>query len=141
MIHEIKIQKQFAEAVLDGRKTFEVRENDRGYQAGDQVVFKVMDGELLIENHALNRKTFDITYVLNGWGIKNNYVVFGIKRTYTKTTTRTAEEIAEMMKMAMEIATDLIGCTRCPVYEHCELHGWNCKATWLAWLNGEIEVE
>lgn len=79
MRHEIKIQKQFADAVLDGRKTFEVRKNDRGYQAGDQVVFKVMDGELLITDHELNRRTFDIAYVLNGWGIKENYVVFGIK--------------------------------------------------------------
>lgn len=33
MTHDLKIQKQFADAVLDGRKTFEVRSNDRGYNA------------------------------------------------------------------------------------------------------------
>ena len=35
MIHVIKIQKQYSEAVFLGEKTFEVRNNDRGYQKGD----------------------------------------------------------------------------------------------------------
>ena len=133
MIHEIKIQKQFADAVLDGKKTFEVRKNDRGYQKGDQVVFRVMDGELLIENHALNRRTFDITYVLNGWGFKENYVVFGIKRTCTKATMRTAEEIAMIMQL-------YIGCDNCPITK-CQQNGLDCYEIWLAWVKGETEVE
>lgn len=29
--------------------------------------------------HSINDKVYEITYVLNGWGIKNGYVVFGIK--------------------------------------------------------------
>ena len=43
MTHEIKIQKEFANAVFLGEKTFEVRNNDRGYQKGDLIEFKVMD--------------------------------------------------------------------------------------------------
>ena len=79
MIHEIKLQKEFADAVLSGEKCFEVRYNDRGYQKGDKIKFKVMDGSLT-QYHPLNEQIFEITYVLSGWGIKEDYVVFGIKQ-------------------------------------------------------------
>ena len=35
MTHELKILPQFYRAVLEGRKTFEVRKNDRHYCVGD----------------------------------------------------------------------------------------------------------
>lgn len=78
MTHEIKLQKEFAAAVMSGEKNFEVRYNDRGYQKGDYIKFKVMDGSMSIF-HPLNNLYFKITYVLSGWGIKENYVVFGIE--------------------------------------------------------------
>jgi hypothetical protein len=67
-------------AVYDGRKTFEVRENDRDYNAGDIVRFKVIysDGcQCLI--HPLNDEEYRITYVHSGLGMKEGYVVFGIE--------------------------------------------------------------
>lgn len=79
MIHNIKLQKEFADAVLSGDKCFEIRYNDRGYQKGDYVKFKVMDGTFE-ELHPLNERTFEITYIINGWGLKDNYVVFGIRK-------------------------------------------------------------
>lgn len=81
MIHRIKLLETFADAVLDGRKNFEVRENDRGYQRGDLVEFIVINKLGNRVNHPLNSKLFEITYVLSGWGIKDGYVVFGISRT------------------------------------------------------------
>lgn len=80
MTHEIKIQRDFANAVYLGEKTFEVRDNDRGYQKGDLVVFKVMDGALRDFTHPLNDMTFKITYVLGSFvGLAPNYVAFAIK--------------------------------------------------------------
>jgi ParB family chromosome partitioning protein len=35
MIHQLKCERQYFEAVAAGRKTFEVRQNDRDYQEGD----------------------------------------------------------------------------------------------------------
>jgi ASC-1-like (ASCH) protein len=35
--HELKIEEPYFEAVCEGRKTFEIRLDDRGYQAGDTV--------------------------------------------------------------------------------------------------------
>ena len=81
-IHEIKLINNFADAVLSGEKNFEIRENDRGYQKGDLVRFAVIDKNGKLVYHHLNewlKHTYQITYVLNGWGLKDNYVVFGIK--------------------------------------------------------------
>lgn len=38
--HTVKTWPTFFEPVWDGRKTFEIRLNDRGYQAGDTVVLR-----------------------------------------------------------------------------------------------------
>lgn len=43
MIHKLKIKEEFAEAILTGDKTFEVRLNDRGFQRHDRVRFTVID--------------------------------------------------------------------------------------------------
>lgn len=79
-LHELKLRIEFADDVLSGEKCFEVRENDRGYQKGDLVQFNVTDHMGLSQHHELNKVRFEITYVLNGWGIKNGYVAFGIRR-------------------------------------------------------------
>lgn len=76
--HHIKLNIEFCNDVLNGDKCFEVRENDRGYQRGDLVRFEPYDPRKLC-HHPIEDKTYVITYVLNGWGIKNGYVVFGIK--------------------------------------------------------------
>lgn len=76
--HNIKLDIHFCDDVLNGRKNFEVRYNDRGYQAGDLVKFIPVDG-CFHENHDVQKHTYEITYVLSGWGLKEGYVVFGIK--------------------------------------------------------------
>ena len=84
MTHNIKIRLQYADAIIDGRKTFEVRKNDRGYNAGDKVKFDVIsdDDELTMVHyplHPLNDKVYEITYVYSGFGLELYYVVFGLK--------------------------------------------------------------
>lgn len=81
--HKIKIDEEFADAVLCGDKNFEIRKNDRGYQKGDHVIFDVVDVSIFGTthlDHPLNDLEFEITYVLNGWHVEQDYVVFGIKR-------------------------------------------------------------
>lgn len=81
MTHEIKLLLDFCDAVMEGRKTFEVRKNDRGYQTGDFVKFipVMKDGETVKETaHPIMDRTYRITYVLNGWGLKDGYVAFAI---------------------------------------------------------------
>lgn len=78
MTHEIKLLYEYCDAVLSGEKNFEVRYNDRGYQKGDRIKFKPIKNHITTQ-HPIKDKIYEITYVLNGWGIKENWVAFGIK--------------------------------------------------------------
>ena len=78
--HAIKILDTFAYAVWSGDKSFEIRKNDRGYQKGDEVVFEVIEADgHPAPTHPLNRKSYEITYVLSGYGLSDGYCVFGIR--------------------------------------------------------------
>lgn len=81
MMHEVKIYKSYADAVLSGDKTFEVRLNDRGYQKGDILKFIVKEDNSMYEimSHDLYEKEYEIMYVHSGLGLKENYVVMSIK--------------------------------------------------------------
>ena len=83
MIHDVKIRRHFADAVECGDKTFEVRFNDRGYQRGDWLRFRVIEpgtGETIkdITDHPLYGEERRITYVMSGNGISPGYVVLGL---------------------------------------------------------------
>lgn len=79
--HKIKLYEEFADAVLCGDKNFEIRHNDRGYQKGDHIIFDVVESSSMGAfhvDHPLNSLEYEITYVLSGWHIDQDYVVFGI---------------------------------------------------------------
>ena len=100
MIHELKIHKQWADAKLAGEKPFEIRRNDRGFQKGDIVRYKVIDpktGEPWVEpgflrlvtnenevgekyvsgRHPLEFCDFLVTYVREGAdGLEKGYCVY-----------------------------------------------------------------
>ena len=86
MMHEIKLKQDFVEAVSSGRKSFEVRKNDRGYQTGDLIRFIPLDedGDPNYDS-PLYSKLFRITYLLSGWGIEKDYVVFSIEEVRNET--------------------------------------------------------
>lgn len=83
MTHELKIQKQWADAKLAGEKPFEIRRNDRGFQKGDVVNYRVIDpktGESYAGAdgpHPLEKLSFRVTYVREGAdGLEHGYCVF-----------------------------------------------------------------
>lgn len=77
--HKLKILESFADDVCIGNKNFEIRKNDRGYQKGDTIKFTCVDKQGKILPHIIDEKIYEITYVLNGYGLKNGFVVLGIK--------------------------------------------------------------
>lgn len=77
--HRLKLLEEFADFILHGDKKFEIRINDRGYQRGDYVEFEVIDGHATHVSHPLDEKKYEITYVSAGYGLKDGYVVFGIR--------------------------------------------------------------
>ena len=79
MLHGIKLNLVFCDAVYDGTKTFEVRQNDRDYQKGDYIEFIPVSDLGAMAMHPIYEKIYVITYVLTGWGIEPGYCVFAIK--------------------------------------------------------------
>ena len=86
MTHHIKILKPFADVIIEGNKTFEIRKNDRGYNRGDFVKFQTITQESFSSfetTHEINDKLYEITYVLSsGFGLQEGYCVFGIKEVH-----------------------------------------------------------
>ena len=83
--HRLKIQEQYADAVLNGTKTFEIRKNDRGYVVGDKIVFDVVTNEGYAvgasARHPLNGATYRIGYILDGFeGLAQKYVAMAISK-------------------------------------------------------------
>ena len=79
--HKIKLNKNYADAVLSGDKNFEVRYNDRGYQKGDRVKFLVVDESGVNIPHKLESRQYVITYLIHGYGLERDWCVFGIRPT------------------------------------------------------------
>lgn len=80
--HTLDIYEQFADAIYDGRKTFEIRNVRRGIQVGDKIRFNVIrKGGLFTLNvdHPLNELLFEVVYLLPGWGLNDDHVAFSIR--------------------------------------------------------------
>lgn len=76
--HVLKIKEEYANAICSGDKTFEIRYNDRGYQKGDKIQFKCHYLGVS-EYHEINKIIYEITYLIHGWGLKEDWCVFGIR--------------------------------------------------------------
>ena len=80
-IHYIKCESTFFEDVINNRKPFEVRKNDRDYRAGDDMILKEWDKDLQEYTGVEDRVT--IIYMLGNYpGIEPGYCVLGIERYY-----------------------------------------------------------
>ena len=84
-LHELKIKHEYLIEVDRGRKTFELRKNDRDYQVGDLIHFVDIDGNNhIIGNPPYNKKlVFQITYILKDvpeYGLDKDYCILAIKK-------------------------------------------------------------
>lgn len=78
MIHELKIEQQYLDNLLAGKKKAEIRLNDRDYQVGDILHFRdysKLDNEDIF---------FEITHIHSGLGLQPNYVVLSVKNCHKK---------------------------------------------------------
>lgn len=77
-VHDLKILPIYFEAVDEGRKTFEVRKNDRNFQNADEVILREWHSE---HGYSGRELKFIIGYVLpldRFYGPQNDYVVFSL---------------------------------------------------------------
>ncbi len=86
-LHELKIKHEYLIEVDMGRKTFELRKNDRDYQVGDLIRFIDIkqsnsgncDCDIYIDKDTL----YKITYILKNveeYGLDKDYCILAIKK-------------------------------------------------------------
>lgn len=86
-IHFLKIEDQYVKDILTEVKTFEIRNNDRKYKVGDQLVFTHLDNSARKE-----MPRYTINYILDRFaGLNTGYVALGISPVPKKEETVTAE--------------------------------------------------
>ena len=78
-VHNLELPAAFADDVYSGHKPFDIRDADGGFQAGDYIIYRVVDKSGAHVEHAVEDRRFKITYVFSGGGIKEGYVIIGIK--------------------------------------------------------------
>lgn len=71
MVHELKIEKNYLQNLLDGKKKAEIRYNDRDYQVGDTLAFN--------NYGSVTKEFFEITHIHSGLGLREGYVVLSLK--------------------------------------------------------------
>lgn len=92
-VHDVKLGTTFFDDVKTGRKTFELRKNDRGYKEGDTIVMhEYKDGTTT--GRTIEKK---IVYMLEGFtGLEDGYCILGLG------------EAEETLQEAAAVAADYI---------------------------------
>mgnify|MGYP003403112388 CR=1 FL=1 len=78
MIHSLKTWPEYFEAVLSGKKNFEVRKNDRDYNVGHVLILKEWNPET--ESYTGREIARGVSYILHGgsFGIESGTVVMSL---------------------------------------------------------------
>lgn len=84
MIHAIKIKPQYFDAVISGKKQFEIRKNDREYQEGDFLALNEWKQTSGVGGHYTGRSCIVLVdYILYGAtlvdGLDEDYCIMSIK--------------------------------------------------------------
>ena len=84
MIHQLKILPVFFDKVISGKKTFELRNNDREYNEGDYLALNEWEQTSSVGGHYTGRSCLVyVDYILHGAegaaGLDEDYVVMAIK--------------------------------------------------------------
>lgn len=92
-LHELKILHEYLIDITLGKKTFELRKNDRDYQVGDLIRFiDIREDDSAAKNSIYKNQIepnidentlYRITYVLKGveqYGIDKDYCILAIKK-------------------------------------------------------------
>lgn len=80
MLHELKIKQCYLIHILEGKKMFEIRINDRDFQVGDTIRFLPIEDKIYNAYDIMTPiPEFRITYILSDFiGLQKNYVCLAI---------------------------------------------------------------
>lgn len=85
-VHLCKTYPRYYDEVDNGNKTFELRQNDKDYQKGDEVILqKLKYDEETISNYVTGAEIrILITHVLSHFGLKEGWVGLSFRKTNPK---------------------------------------------------------
>lgn len=89
-LHELKTDPEPFDAVADGRKTHEVRRNDRNYEVGDELILRRTEytgvqmrllGKPLVYSDvpSIRRR---VTHIQSGYGLNDHWVILSLATPY-----------------------------------------------------------
>lgn len=83
MIHKLKCVQPYFNDIVNGKKKFEVRKDDRGYKVGDRLDLFVGSHEIVENEFGRLHVHVWVTYLMYGgnFGVQSGYVVLGITLT------------------------------------------------------------
>lgn len=101
MIHAVKITPKYFPDVISGKKTFEIRANDRDYRVGDFLALNVYAPKANAPEqdcYTGQSALFEITYIFNDPSYcKSGYIILGTKPVDYVTVGRTGSEAAVLV--------------------------------------------
>lgn len=104
MIHALKQIQPYFDDVISGRKTFEIRKNDREYSVGDLIALNEYDKEK--QTYTGNSCLCYIDYILNdNEYCKDGYVVMSIKPCDVRRSVSPADVFSGCMDYSVPYAT------------------------------------
>lgn len=74
-VHQLKIAPEFYQAVIEGKKKFEIRKNDRGFKVGDAFVLR----EYTKEHGYTGKFTLGTILYITDFMQKEGFVVFSFQ--------------------------------------------------------------
>ena len=79
MIHGLKVWPRFFDAVQSGKKTFEIRKNDRKFRVGDMLELQKFDPAT--RTYLQESLWVEVVYMLQDphFGLQDGYCVLGIR--------------------------------------------------------------
>jgi glyoxylate utilization-related uncharacterized protein len=79
VVHSLKCWPEYFQAILDGKKSFEVRKDDRGFRAGD--ILHLQEWSPETQAYCGRETARLIVYTLTGedFGIREGFIVMGLE--------------------------------------------------------------
>ena len=77
-LHKLKTWSEYFNAVKEGRKTFEIRKDDRNFQVGDRLLLQEYNPRTGM--YEMGELEVKVMYILQSerFGLKRDYVIMGI---------------------------------------------------------------
>ena len=81
--HDLKVWKPYLDHIINGKKTFEYRKNDRGFHVGDYLILREQDPD--IEEYTGYMQVMKVTYIIRDkeappkFGVPKGYCIIRIE--------------------------------------------------------------